>query len=63
MVYAVTMSRHKDAKKYVFAECSTVREAKKSLAYISNSYIKYIYNSKWELISAYSPVFKVWNNR
>lgn len=63
MVYAVTMSRHKDAKRYVLAECSTVREAKKSLSYISNSYLKYVYNSKWELVSAYSPVFKVWNNR
>lgn len=63
MVYAVTMSRRKDAKKYVLEKCSTIRDAKKSLSYISDSYIKYIYNSKWELVSVYSPVFKVWHNR
>lgn len=63
MVYAVTMARSKNAKRYVFAECGTVKEAKMSLSYISDSYIKYVYNSKWELVSAYSPVFRVWNNR
>lgn len=63
MVYAVTMARSKNAKRYVFAECVTIREAKMSLSYISDSYIKYVYNSKWELVSAYSPVFRVWHNR